>query len=113
MYAEDPRILAKKILKYEEIVKKSGEIQKKLEDDLLAAKKQLKCKNEAEEIMKLEILKTKKNYNSLKTSYEALNHEYITLVDLMRQKKDKIKELKENMNSTEKLLLEEKISKRK
>ena len=90
---EDPKVLAKKILKYEEIIRKSGEYEKKIEDELVLVKKQLKNKAENEELMRLEILKGKRNYNSLKASYQKLNDEYLTIVDQLREKKSKKKQL--------------------
>ena len=90
---EDPKVLAKKILKYEEIIRKSGEYEKKIEDELVLVKKQLKNKAENEELMRLEILKGKRNYNSLKASYQKLNDEYFTIVDQLREKKSKKKQL--------------------
>ena len=54
---EDPKILARKIVKYEEIIKKSADYQKKLEDDLIYTTKQLKNKIEVEELLKIELSK--------------------------------------------------------
>jgi archaellum component FlaC len=111
MQTDDPKILAKKILKFEELTRKSGEVQKKLEDELSTLKKQLKNKQEVEEIMKQEIIKTKQNYRCLQNSYSKLNHDYLTLMDLMRDKKVKRQELSRSLRNLQMQLSDEQIQK--
>lgn len=111
MFTEDPKILAKKILKFEESTRKSGEYQKRLEDEIIALKKQLKSKAEIEELLKLELMKTKRNYNSLQSSYQKLNHDYLNLLDLLRSKTAKKQELSRSLRSLESQLSEQVLSK--
>ena len=107
---EDPKVLARKIIKSEDIIKRSGEYQKKLEDEIFALRKQLRGKLEQEEIMKQEISKTKKNYNSLKTSYQKLNDDYLTIVDILNDKKARKKEISKTLRSVEAKLSDEIVS---
>lgn len=110
---EDPRVLARKIIKFEDLTKKSGEYQKKLEDEVLALKKQLKNKLEQEELMKQEIMKTRRNYNSLKASYQKLNDEYLGIVDQLNDKKTKKREMSKSLKSLELQLTNETLLKSK
>lgn len=110
---EDSRVLARKILKYEEMIRRSAEYQKKIEDELISTKKQLKIKLETEELMRQEISKSKRNYVSLKSSYQKLNDEYLAVVDQLREKKAKKKDLSISFRSLEAKLTDEITSKSK
>lgn len=107
MLTEDPKILARKILKFEESTRKSGEYQKKLEDEILSLRKQLKNKAEVEELLRLEVMKTKKNYNSLESSYHKLNNDYITVIDTLRYKISRKKEISNSLRLLQCQLSEE------
>lgn len=113
MQFEDSKVLARKIIKFEEITKKSGEYQKKLEDEIKSLKSQLKHKTEIEEILRQEVSKTKKNFNSLQNAYSKLNHDYLTLLDKNRISKTKKKELSKSLRSVESQLYEEQMEKSK
>lgn len=104
-------MLARKIIKFEEITKKSGEYQKKLEDEIKNLKTQLKNKLEIEQILRQEVSKTKKNLNSLQTAYSKLNHDYLTLLDKTRIGKSKKNELSKSLRTIESQLYEEQMEK--
>lgn len=111
MLFEDSKVLARKIIKFEEITKKSGEYQKKLEDEIKNLKTQLKNKLEIEQILRQEVSKTKKNLNSLQTAYSKLNHDYLTLLDKTRIGKGKKNELSKSLRTIESQLYEEQMEK--
>jgi uncharacterized protein (DUF2132 family) len=111
MLFEDSKVLARKIIKFEEITKKSGEYQKKLEDEIKNLKTQLKNKLEIEQILRQEVSKTKKNLNSLQTAYSKLNHDYLTLLDKTRIGKSKKNELSKSLRTIESQLYEEQMEK--
>ncbi|OMJ94728.1 hypothetical protein SteCoe_2070 [Stentor coeruleus] len=111
MLTEDPKLLARKVLKFEESTRKSGQYQKKLEDEIASLKKQLKNKAEVEELLRLEVMKIKKNYNSLESSYNKLNNDYITIIDTLRYKISRKKELSKSLRLLNCQLSEEILSK--
>jgi DNA repair exonuclease SbcCD ATPase subunit len=113
MQFEDSKVLARKIIKFEELTKKSGEYQKKLEDEIKSLKSQLKHKTEIEELLKLEISKTKRNFNSLQSAYSKLNHEHLTLLDKNRIGKCKKQELSQSLRMVESRLYDEQMEKSK
>jgi chromosome segregation ATPase len=99
MHNEDPKLLAKKIIKLEDMTRKSGEVQQKLEDELVYLRKQLSLKQTSEELLKSELKKTKHNYHALQAAYTKLSHEYLCLSDLMREKKHKRHELTRSLKT--------------
>lgn len=111
MLQEDSKILARKILRFEEMTKKSGEYQKKLEDEIKTLKRQLKNKCEIEELLRHEVQNTKRNFNSLQSAYQKLNHEHLTLLDKFREGKNKKKELSKSLKNTESQLYNEQMEK--
>jgi len=113
MIKEDAKILARKILHFEDLTKKSGEYQKKLEDEIKSLKRQLRGKCEVEELLRHEVQLTKRNFNSLQSAYQKLNHDHLTLLDKFRQGKNKKKELSKSLRITESQLYNEQMEKSK
>ena len=66
-------------------------------------------KIEVEELLKIELSKWKKDCNSLKSSYQKLNDDYLTVIDLLRDKKAKKAEVTRLLKLLEIKLSDEKV----
>ncbi|CAG9325989.1 unnamed protein product [Blepharisma stoltei] len=85
---EEVRNLTKKLLRYEEMLKRSEEINQKLEKDLESARRIIKNEKDNNTILKNENSKTVANFKSLKDSYIKLSEDIQALNIKFRNKKN-------------------------